>query len=566
MTTPRTGYVEPGKRADGTPYYRARVWLRDDSRERVDIPEKHAYSAERRALYAAAMQEREDETGELYAKKLARIAARSKPVDPTAGETCTKYRERLDEHRRELGIGSAKDDASAWRAWIGPTLGDRPIATVTREEIETFRDLLDGEIAKHTRTEGREGLSPKRALNVWSVLTTTFKAPLSAKRRDLRVRTDNPCAGVLPPEKGDPRRKTFVYPNELAAVLGSLDVGLEWREAYAVGAYLYLRPGEFHALTWGDVDLAASVVHVTKAWNARTKALEAPKTRNGHRDVPIAPTLVPLLVRMRRRPDGTERDAAELVCPIVAGTPESKRAPKFVAALRAAGIERPRLFESTATTMAVNFRSLRDSGITWLALAGVDSTRMLRRAGHDHVSTTLEYVKQAEDLGGGMGEPFGPLPATLLDGTTGKGDEPPKSMGRRPRYQPKLQPKSPAQNANRPDLQAQIVEAAGVETAQFAEFTAFPEIARPVSAPSDSVSARSQVAAGPSSEHLGQPSASPRATLLAALGRAIGDATAAGDLEAARVAHRALGELLASAATEPAGVVSLDRHRRGGAL
>jgi hypothetical protein len=39
--------------------------------------------------------------------------------------------------------------------------------------------------------------------------------------------------------------------------------------------------------------------------------------------------------------------------------------------LRHAGITRPRLYENTPTTMHAAFRSWRDAGITWLALASV---------------------------------------------------------------------------------------------------------------------------------------------------------------------------------------------------
>lgn len=64
--------------------------------------------------------------------------------------------------------------------------------------------------------------------------------------------------------------------------------------------------------------------------------------------------------------------------------------------------------------MPVGFRSLRDTGITWLALAGVPLQHMQRRAGHDGMDTTMGYVKEAEDLSGGaIGTPFAPLPAEL---------------------------------------------------------------------------------------------------------------------------------------------------------
>jgi hypothetical protein len=46
--------------------------------------------------------------------------------------------------------------------------------------------------------------------------------------------------------------------------------------------------------------------------------------------------------------------------------------------LKAADVTRPRLFADTATLLQVNFRSLRDSGITWLALAGLDVGKLQR--------------------------------------------------------------------------------------------------------------------------------------------------------------------------------------------
>jgi len=580
MASDRTGTVETFTRADGSKYHRAKVRLGDGTRERVDIPDKHAGTPQRRALFAQAMQEREDETGELLAKKRARLAERAAQRDPLRGETCTAYRDRLNDHRAELGKGGRKDDESTWRVWIAPLLGALPIAKVTREDVEKLRDTLDAAIAKHRATDGAEGVSPKRALNVWSVVTTTFKAAVAAKRRDLRVREDNPCAGVLPPEQGESRRRPWVYPAELVAVARCLDVGLEWREVYAIGAYLYLRPAELHVLTWGDVDLDARIVHVTKAWNERAKVTEEPKTANGVRDVPIPEALVPLLARMRRAEDGSDRPADELVCPIVAGTPESKRAPKFVAALRAAGVKRPRLFSSTATTMGANFRTLRDSGITWLALAGTDVVRMQRRAGHDDVKTTLDYVKQAEDLTGAVGEPFGPLPAELVEGRMGKGDVPPTSQGRRPRYRSKYRSKLPDAPFQTLENTAQNGGGGGSRIRPVCENRPNSEGAGQNDAADCGVSARILVSPGPpgpvpegDSGEGGAadpvppptPGGNPRGRLLAALGAAIGELVGAGDHEGARIAHEAVARLLASAASAPAGVLDLgaERARRG---
>ena len=60
--------------------------------------------------------------------------------------------------------------------------------------------------------------------------------------------------------------------------------------------------------------------------------------------------------------------------------------------------------------MMVTFRSLPDSGITREALAGTPVDGIQARAGHEHISTTQNYVKAVEDLKGKLGAPFAPLP------------------------------------------------------------------------------------------------------------------------------------------------------------
>jgi hypothetical protein len=119
-------------------------------------------------------------THELYLRRQARLAAEAKERDSTEGETCTKYRERLDVYRKELGRRGGRDDANTWKVWLAPHIGHLPVARVSRDDVEKVRDALDEAIALHRRTEGKEGIGAKRAANVWSVLTTTFKAASTA--------------------------------------------------------------------------------------------------------------------------------------------------------------------------------------------------------------------------------------------------------------------------------------------------------------------------------------------------------------------------------------------------
>jgi hypothetical protein len=71
---------------------------------RVDVPDKYAVPAggltarERAELYAAAIQEREDENGPLLAEKRAREGREAQRQQASNGETCSTYRGRLNAH------------------------------------------------------------------------------------------------------------------------------------------------------------------------------------------------------------------------------------------------------------------------------------------------------------------------------------------------------------------------------------------------------------------------------------------------------------------------------------
>jgi integrase len=428
MSKPRTGTFEIAKVA-GKPVYRGRLRLADGTKSDrfdVDVRGEGLNEAQARAKLAS-LQVDEDTRHLLFNRKRDRARERAQARgEAVEGETCSAYRSRLDAHRKELGRRTGTNDRSAWKVWIADRIGHLPIAKVTRDDIEGVRDALDEAIIAHKRSQGKDGTSPKRALNVWSVLVTTFKAACMAKRKDLRVRTDNPCVGVLPPERGESRRRTFIYPNETLTLLSCGKVPIEDRELYAIACYLYLRPGELRALLWTDVDLGAGVVHVTKSYDEASETVGPPKTRNGIRDVPIHPNLVPLLKRMRR-PDGP-------VVPVMAIHAHDERATTLRSHLGLAKVTRPRLIEDTLTTMPVGFRSWRDTGITWLALAGVDLPKMQRRAGHDNIGTTVGYVKAAEDVSGSIGEPFPPLPACLVSPPTGGGKKLGQRLGQTPHF------------------------------------------------------------------------------------------------------------------------------------
>jgi integrase len=402
MAPPRSGYVEPFKRADGKTYYRARVRLADDSRARVDVPERYANPAggksarERAELYAAALQEREDETGDLLAAKRTREAADAKKRDPLNGETWDAWFKRYLP-ARECGENHRAKCAAVASKWISPVIGTKPVVSLTRDDVEDVRDKLDRALDAKLIRHGT-------ARNAWGVLTGALKAAYAARDRTLRVLSGTPIHyGVLPPKRGETRQRPWLYPVEWSLFATSSKVSPHFQIACALALYTGLRPGELRALLWRDVDLKARTISISKAFDAHTKSVKAPKTLRAQRIVPIHESLLPLLIAL----EGDDEDR-------VLGSfnlSEDHMAPAFRAYLVAAGIDRPRLTANNAAEEPIDFRSLRDSHATWLALDGVPSAVIQRRMGHTSPVTTDRYVKAAESFSAQhIGAPFPALP------------------------------------------------------------------------------------------------------------------------------------------------------------
>jgi integrase len=325
-------------------------------------------------------------------------------------ETCDQWFVRYNAEQLARGQYGTK---SQWITWISPVIGAKRWAEVTVDDVQALRDRLDDAIRSWQRLgRGPGRICGRTAMGVWWALRGAVREATTSKQKNLRVLRGqaNPCLLVQPP--GDTqsrriRRKTFIYPAEFARLAASRAVPVEWRFTYAVAAYTYLRPSELRTLRWDDVDLEHGRICVSRAWSYLHRATKPPKTLHGVRDVPVDPQLMPLLRRLRGQ------HPADLVLPLLATVPMETLAARMRRDLLAAGVVRQALHATTPTTVRANFRSWRDSGITWLAMMGVDTGRIMRRAGHQDLGTTMGYVKQAEDLDASLGRPFSSLPGEL---------------------------------------------------------------------------------------------------------------------------------------------------------
>ncbi len=338
------------------------------------------------------------------------LAARVRhAVDAGTDETVSEYAARWLTERERRGIGTVGHDRGRLRKHVLPILGLLDVRTFGREDVERVVEDLDRKILLDEDHE--EHLGWKTASNVWVLVSRMCKDMVDAKRRDLRVREDYPAARVRPPERGEPPAKQYLYPSEFSRLVSCPAIDVDFRTLYAVAVYTYARSNELAALTWDDVDLEHGVIHITKSIDRETRKVKGTKTGTTRR-IPIEPALRPVLERLRAQSAQARGKRAKHVL----WMPDHEdRAILLRQHLRTAQVTRAELFESDAHRKHVTFHDLRATGITWCAVRGDDPLRIKQRAGHKAFSTTEIYIREAENLREGFGEPFPTLPGDLAE-------------------------------------------------------------------------------------------------------------------------------------------------------
>ena len=397
-----------GRRRTGTiewhgDHWDARVTLVDGARPRFCLaPELGDGEARKQAQGLATMAIAEGATmpraaaagaGPGSAGKAARSEGRG-----AATETVGAYAERWLAERDLRGLSCVRDDRSRLRTHVLPMLGTKPIAEVSRDDVEDIVDALDLKV--------RDGkLAWLTAGHVWRMVTKLFSDAQSSKARALRVRSDSPCAGVRGPDRGVMKAKVYLYPSEFVALVSCEAVPLAWRRLFALAVYLFARAGELEALRWEDVDLARGIIHIHRAIDRTRGRVKATKTGTPRRFA-LGPEILPLLRAIR-----AEQPEVEQVLPEM---PDVNTLAKTLRRwLQEAGVDRADLFANDATRKHLTFHDLRATGITWMAVRGDDPLRIKSRAGHASFSTTEGYIREAEQVREGFGEIFPSLPRSL---------------------------------------------------------------------------------------------------------------------------------------------------------
>jgi integrase len=142
---------------------------------------------------------------------------------------------------------------------IKPLLGRRAVASVTREDIETFmHDVSVGKTAGKTKTKPR-GVAHVRGGKGTASRTVGLLGAIFTFAVRHRMRSDNPVHGVLRPADGRrQRRMTDDEYKSLGTALRKAEKANIWPAAIAVARFLALtgwRSGEALALRWDEIDL-----------------------------------------------------------------------------------------------------------------------------------------------------------------------------------------------------------------------------------------------------------------------------------------------------------------------
>lgn len=280
----------------------------------------------------------------------------------------------LDTKRGAVTDRTLDDYSSVLRTHL-LELGAREITKLKHKDLT---DIFDG--------LRRQGFSPRLQRRVHLVLNAAFK--LAHVRGHLR---QNPMAEIKAPKNERQLTIHFFTPQQAQAFLAAA-IGTKYEAMWYLALETGLRPEEYYALRWQDLDLARGELYVRRAliynYNGTWEFSDKLKTKRSRRTVPISPTLVERLrqhqakLRVRQTELGEAWQDLDLVFPNEIGAPlnQNNTRNRFF---------RP-LLEKARLDIATRPYDLRHTCASLLLDAGVNVKVVSERLGHSSVAFTLD--------------------------------------------------------------------------------------------------------------------------------------------------------------------------------
>lgn len=275
-----------------------------------------------------------------------------------AGELARRYPEQVERRK------SAHKDQRDLERHVYPAIGDVLISAVQIEHVEQVLRALPAGMAKGTKAK----------------ILNKLHRLLDIARYPGRYLDHNPMPRGFGPRPGR-THFPFLYPGEEAQLLGCRAVPLARRLAYGLSARAGLRLGEVVALRWADLDLEHGALRLL---DHKTVA------RAGARLVPLDPASVRVLTwwqgQQRASYGEGEGEGEGRVVPLSRALADMVRAD-----LRAAGVLRAELHQSSLGAKSFAFHGLRRTFVTLSLGAGQSEDWVMRRTGHTSSAQLHRY-------------------------------------------------------------------------------------------------------------------------------------------------------------------------------
>jgi integrase len=256
---------------------------------------------------------------------------------------------------------------SLMRRYIRPTLGERILAAITPLDVQgAYQRLIDC------------GLSPRTVRYTHSVLRAALRQAIR-----WRLLLQDPTEGAQLPRLG--RREMHVLNAEQSRIFIEAALKTHYGPVFAVALTTGMRPSEYVALKWPDIDWERGTVGVVRTLEKVKGSWRFADTKRdrSRRVIKLQGWVLENLKRLharRPRPKSDTPEAADLVFTTPAGCPihSDKLAQRFKAMLREAGLPTIRLYD------------LRHTAATLALAAGVPPKVVAEQLGHASAAFTLD--------------------------------------------------------------------------------------------------------------------------------------------------------------------------------
>ncbi len=259
------------------------------------------------------------------------------------------------------------------RLYITPKLGMKRLCDIQAHEIQkTYADMT------------KSGRSSRTVRYAHNVLSSAFK---QAIKWQMLIR--NPC-DVCELPRHDKTEMKYFTPEEVSKFLQTAQSDKHYL-VFLTALETGMRPEEYLAIQWRDIDLETGVLSVRRAlvWNRKGGGFrfEEPKTSKSCRSIPLSPSIVSILKAYRRTQLeqkmklGSDYANLDLVFATELGTPISSvnlRNRHFKPIMTKAGLSEIRLYD------------LRHTTATLLLSAGENPKVVSERLGHASIVLTLD--------------------------------------------------------------------------------------------------------------------------------------------------------------------------------